>query len=129
VLESHEYMHKKFDLIFLDAYVTRLHEIRFLVNYLNIGGIFIVSNLRKEIPKSVDAYKLLHNEINNFSVFTFNELKNEIRNRINTKTNKKYSMKQINEDYGIQKEIDQIFDFKFEKLEEIEDTVFVKRIA
>ncbi len=70
VLESEEYKYKKYDLIFLDAYVTRYNEVKFLTDYLSPGGIFIISNLRREIPKSLEAY----NYINDDSIFEVLEI-------------------------------------------------------
>ncbi len=43
---------KKYDYIFLDAYVSRLNEVKRLDNYLQSGGLFIVSNIRGEMKKS-----------------------------------------------------------------------------
>jgi predicted O-methyltransferase YrrM len=43
---------KKYDYIFLDAYVSRLNEVKRLDNYLHSGGLFIVSNIRGEMKKS-----------------------------------------------------------------------------
>jgi predicted O-methyltransferase YrrM len=59
LLESDEYKLKRYDLIFLDAYVSRYNEVKFLTDYLNPNGIFIISNLRKEIPKSLTAYNFI----------------------------------------------------------------------
>ena len=47
-----EIVKDKYDYIFLDAYVSRLNEVKRLDNYLLSGGLFIVSNIRGEMKKS-----------------------------------------------------------------------------
>lgn len=55
----------KYDLIFLDAYVSRINEVKFLSQYLENNGILIISNIRENIPKSLEAKNFLLNT-NNF---------------------------------------------------------------
>lgn len=62
VLETGELKNEMYDFIFLDAYVSRLNEVGFLSQKLNVGGVFVVSNLRLEIPKSLAAYEFLKDE-------------------------------------------------------------------
>ncbi len=50
---------EKYDYIFLDAYVSRLNEVKRLEKYLEVGGIFIVSNIRGEMKKSHAAKQYL----------------------------------------------------------------------
>lgn len=54
-----EIVKNKYDYIFLDAYVSRLNEVKRLDNYLSIGGVFIVSNIRGEMKKSHAAKQYL----------------------------------------------------------------------
>lgn len=54
-----EIVKRKYDYIFLDAYVSRLNEVKRLDNYLEVGGIFIVSNIRGEMKKSHAAKQYL----------------------------------------------------------------------
>ena len=58
---------KKYDLIFLDCYISRYNEVVFLSNYLKAGGIFVVSNIREEIAKSLLAKNFLL-DTNNFEL-------------------------------------------------------------
>lgn len=46
---------KKFDFIFLDAYVSRYNEVERLGKLLAGGGVFVVSNIRTDMPKSIMA--------------------------------------------------------------------------
>lgn len=48
-----------FDLIFLDAYISRYNEVWQIAELLNIGGVFVVSNIRQGIEKSVLAKQYL----------------------------------------------------------------------
>lgn len=57
-----EIINKKYDYIFLDAYVSRLNEVKRLDNYLKVGGIFIVSNIRGDMKKSHAAKQYLFNK-------------------------------------------------------------------
>lgn len=59
---SDETIIKKYNLIFLDAYVSRINEVKFLTNYLSDNGILIVSNIRENIPKSLEAKNFLLSE-------------------------------------------------------------------
>lgn len=59
VLETGELKDKKYDFIFLDAYISRYNEVKFLSERLEKGGIFVVSNLRDHVPKSVEAKNFL----------------------------------------------------------------------
>jgi hypothetical protein len=54
-----EIVKNKYDYIFLDAYVSRLNEVKRLDNYLLSGGIFVVSNIRGEMKKSHAAKQYL----------------------------------------------------------------------
>jgi predicted O-methyltransferase YrrM len=58
---------KKYDLIFLDAYVSRINEVKFLSNYIQSGGIFIISNIRENIPKSLQARDFIYDK-NHFEI-------------------------------------------------------------
>jgi predicted O-methyltransferase YrrM len=51
--------YKKYDYVFLDAYISRYNEVIFLENFLKRGGIFIVSNIRDDFQKSVHAKNFL----------------------------------------------------------------------
>lgn len=46
---------KKFDLVFLDAYVSRYNEVERLGKVLADGGLFVVSNIRTDMTKSIMA--------------------------------------------------------------------------
>ena len=46
---------KKFDLVFMDAYVSRYNEVEKFSHLLAPGGVYIVSNIREDIEKSVAA--------------------------------------------------------------------------
>ncbi len=50
---------ERYDYIFLDAYVSRLNEVKRLEKYLVTGGVFIVSNIRGEMKKSHAAKQYL----------------------------------------------------------------------
>lgn len=54
-----EIIKRKYDYIFLDAYVSRLNEVKRLDNYLEVGGIFVVSNIRGDMKKSHAAKQYL----------------------------------------------------------------------
>lgn len=115
VLENEEFekiklsqnQNDKFDFIFLDCYISRYAEVRFLYDYLKIGGVFVVSNIREDISKSVLAKNFLENKI-----LTDEEDIKNINNR-----HRKFKYKILEEDEKM-----------FEFLEEIEDTMFVRKI-
>lgn len=50
-----EGLSKSFDLIFMDAYVSRLNEVEKFAEMLNPKGVYVVSNIREDIEKSVAA--------------------------------------------------------------------------
>ncbi len=57
-----EIIKRKYDYIFLDAYVSRLNEVKRLDKYLGVGGIFVVSNIRGDMKKSHAAKQYLFNK-------------------------------------------------------------------
>ena len=57
-----EIVKRKYDYVFLDAYVSRLNEVKRLDNYLGVGGIFVVSNIRGDMKKSHAAKQYLFNK-------------------------------------------------------------------
>lgn len=101
VLETPEYKYKKYDLIFLDCYISRYNEVVFLSNYLKSGGIFIVSNIREDMIKSKLAKSFLT------GIWSEPDLKMK---------------KSHNLPYKIGE------DNKFEILEIVDDTIFARKI-
>ncbi|MDQ5957048.1 MAG: hypothetical protein QG614_19 [Patescibacteria group bacterium] len=61
ILETGILKDKKYDFIFLDAYISRYNEVKFLSERLEAGGILAVSNLREHVPKSLEAKNFLLN--------------------------------------------------------------------
>lgn len=58
-IQKDKHIKESFDLIFLDAYISRYNEVWQIAELLKIGGVFVVSNIREDIEKSVKAREYL----------------------------------------------------------------------